>query len=83
MISYSIEIFDKFSEELIKEIKITNYQLDFVIEIMGFDTIEKESFLKGVGGFSVTKEQAVKLESLMGIEFYSDKYIVQIAGGEI
>ncbi|WP_420912787.1 DUF7683 domain-containing protein, partial [Chimaeribacter arupi] len=56
MISYSIEIFDKCSEELIKEIKIPNYQLDLVIEIMGFDTIEKESFIKGVGGFNVTKE---------------------------
>ena len=49
MISYSIEIFDKCSEELIKEIKIPNYQLDLVIEIMGFDTIEKEFFIKGVG----------------------------------
>ncbi|MBS0969350.1 hypothetical protein CYR40_20475 [Chimaeribacter arupi] len=83
MISYSIEIFDKCSEELIKEIKIPNYQLDLVIEIMGFDTIEKESFIKGVGGFNVTKEQAVKLESLLMVEFHSEKYIIQIAGGEI
>lgn len=83
MFIHALEMFDKLSEELVREIGIPTFQLEAVAKIMNFNAMEKQSFLHGVGGFNVTKEQAEKFESLLGVEFYSDQYIIQIAGGEI
>ena len=83
MIIYSIEMFDKVSEELIREITIPEFQLEAVAKLMGWNAVDKESFFNGVGGFNVTKEQAEKLEVLLGVAFYSEQFIIQIAGGEV
>ncbi|HBA6837147.1 TPA: hypothetical protein SI657_002100 [Escherichia coli] len=83
MLIYFVEIFDKLSDELIQEIRIPEDKLETLSEIMKWNSLEKDSFFCGIGGFNVMKEQALALEDLLGIQFYDEKYIIQISGGEI
>lgn len=83
MIVYSIEIFDELSEQLVREIEIPETNVDSVAEIMKWNATDKMSFIRGIGGFNVTKTQALELESLLGIKFYAEQKIIQISGGEI
>ena len=83
MLIYFVEIFDKLRDELIHEISIPEDKLEMLSVIMKWNSLEKDSFFCGVGGFNVMKEQALALEDLLGIQFYDEKYIIQISGGEI
>lgn len=83
MIVYSIEIYEKNSEDFVSEVDIPNNKLDAVAEIMKWNTNDKNSFVNGIGGFNVTEEQSRALESLLGVKFYADDLIIQISGGEI
>lgn len=83
MIVYSIEIYEKNSEDFVSEVDIPNNKLDAVAEIMKWNTNDKNSFVNGIGDFNVTEEQSRALESLLGVKFYADDLIIQISGGEI
>lgn len=82
MIIYSVEVFDKQSEELVLEIQIPENKLKGVVAVMGWGPDDEDAFVKGIAGFNVSQKQALDLENLLGKKFYSDDVIVQIAGGE-
>ncbi len=82
MISYSVEVFDKQSEELVLEIDIPQDKLKSIAGIMQWRPDDEDAFVKGIAGFNVAKAQALQLENLLGEKFYSEDVIVQIAGGE-
>ncbi|MCI2293848.1 hypothetical protein MOQ06_21035 [Enterobacter sp. I4] len=82
MIIYSVEVFDKQSEELILEVEIPQSKLKGVAAIMGWGPDDEDAFVKGIAGFNVSQKQALELENLLGEKFYSEDAIVQIAGGE-
>lgn len=82
MIIYSVEVFDKQSEELILEVEIPQSKLKGVAAVMGWGPDDEDAFVKGIAGFNVSQKQALELESLLGEKFYSEDVIVQIAGGE-
>ncbi|WP_419146416.1 DUF7683 domain-containing protein [Leclercia adecarboxylata] len=83
MIIYSVEVFDKQSEELVLEVEIPQSKLKEVTAIMGWGQDDEDAFVKGIAGFNVSQKQALNLENLLGEKFYSDNVIVQISGGEI
>lgn len=83
MVIYSVEVFDKQSEDLVLEIEIPKSKLKGVAAIMGWGSDDEEAFVKGIAGFNVSQTQALDLENLLGEKFYSKDVIVQIAGGEI
>lgn len=82
MIIYSVEVFDKKSEELVLEVEIPQSKLKGVAAVMGWGQDDEDAFVKGIAGFNVSRKQALDLENLLGKKFYSDDVIVQIAGGE-
>ncbi|HDR2619936.1 TPA: hypothetical protein QCI71_000790 [Enterobacter chuandaensis] len=82
MIIYSVEVFDKQSEELILEVEIPQSKLNGVAAVMGWGPDDEDAFVKGIAGFNVSQKQALELENLLGEKFYSEDVIVQIAGGE-
>ncbi|KHN51883.1 DUF7683 domain-containing protein [Pectobacterium fontis] len=83
MIVYSVEIYDKITEDIVREINIPKSQIDEIAKIMKWQDSEKKSFIKGVGGFDLTTEQAMLLEKLLGEDFFSEDVIIQISGGNI
>ncbi|ELF1045575.1 hypothetical protein RM768_000491 [Enterobacter asburiae] len=82
MIIYSVEVFDKQSEELVLEVEIPQSKLKGVAAVMGWGPDDEDAFVKGIAGFNVSQKQALDLENLLGEKFYSEDVIVQIAGGE-
>ncbi|PWC20505.1 hypothetical protein DDT52_09745 [Brenneria roseae subsp. roseae] len=83
MIVYSVEIYDKVTENFVREVNISKSKIDAVAEIMKWEGSDKDSFISGIGGFNVTKEQAILLEALLGVKFFAEDVIIQISGGEI
>jgi len=61
MIVYSIEIFDEFSEQLVREIEIPEANVDSVAEIMKWNATDKMSFIRGIGGFNVYKGTSIRI----------------------
>ncbi|MCH9300407.1 hypothetical protein QM637_02870 [Pantoea allii] len=83
MIVYTIDIYSKETEDLILEINISPEKADEIIDILELNAEDREEFMQGIGVYNLKKNQALRLELLVGENFYSDDVILQISGGEV
>ncbi len=83
MIVYTIDIYSKETEGLILEINIPPEKADEIIDILELNAEDREEFMQGIGVYNLKKNQALRLELLVGENFYSDDVILQISGGEV
>lgn len=83
MIVYTIDIYSKETEDLILEINIPPEKADEIIDILELNAEDREEFMQGIGVYNLKKNQAFRLELLVGENFYSDDVILQISGGEV
>jgi len=83
MIVYTIDIYSKKTEGLILEINIPPEKADEIIDILELNAEDREEFMQGIGVYNLKKNQALRLELLVGENFYSDDVILQISGGEV
>ena len=82
MIIYTIDLFDKQTEDLILEVNIPKKKLDPISKIMGWDEEDKMDFINGVAVFNVNKVQAASLGILFETIFDTDNYIIQMSASE-
>ncbi|AVF37189.1 MULTISPECIES: hypothetical protein [Rahnella] len=82
MIIYTIDLFDKKTEDLALEVNIPEHNLEPIAKIMKWNEEDKMDFINGIAVFSVNKEQAESLSKLFDTIFDTDNYIVQMSAGE-
>lgn len=83
MIVYSIDVYSKETEDLLSEIEVSAEHMDGMAEILGLNIEDRKEFSQGIGVYNLSKNQALRLESLIGETFYSDDVNLQISGGGI
>lgn len=83
MIIYTVDLFDKDTEELILEVNIPERDLPSIIAIMKWNEEDKMDFIKGIAVFSVNKVQAESIGKLLNKIFDTDSHIIQMSAGEI
>lgn len=83
MIVYTIDMYNKETEDLISEIEIPSEKADEIIDILKLNAADRKEFMQGIGVYNLNKNQALQLELIVGKSFYSDDVILQISGGEV
>lgn len=83
MIIYTVDLFDKETEELISEIDIPEKDLPSIATIMKWNEEDKMDFIKGIAVFNVKKLQAEPIGKLLNQLIDTDKCIIQMSAGEI
>ncbi|MEP9246313.1 hypothetical protein ABKT97_13725 [Enterobacter hormaechei] len=80
---YTIDIYSKQTEDLLFEIEVSSEKADEMVDILGFKAKEREEFMRVIGVYNLSKNQAPRFELLVGKYFVSDDATLQISGGGI
>lgn len=83
MIIYTIDVYSKKNEDLLFEVEVPTNKLTEIAEIMGWNEEDKLEFSLGIGVYNINENQAIRLEKLLGKEFYSTNITLQLSGGSI
>ena len=73
-----IEIFDKNTEMLLKEVNIEDKYLEAVLNELKLEDKDRDFLLNGCGGFDLASSQVKKIERIISVQFFSNKYDYQI-----
>ncbi|EPB4364287.1 hypothetical protein ACRN83_001137 [Enterobacter hormaechei] len=80
---YTIDIYSKQTEDLLFEIEVSSEKADEMVDILGLKAKEREEFMRVIGVYNLSKNQAPRFELLVGKYFVSDDATLQISGGGI
>lgn len=80
---YTIDIYSKQTEDLLFEIEVSSEKADEMVDILGLKAKEREEFMRVIGAYNLSKNQAPRFKLLVGKNFVSDDATLQISGGGI